>query len=182
MKKSAIYAIVAVVVIIIIVAAAATYVYMAPGGTSPTATPSPEPTALTVVDASTLQFSVAEDTNGAIVNYNFAAKSVNTTTEVLRMDILSDTANYSYIISRADSTSFFSQDNGLTWTASDFAADSTYIVAFDNYQTALVSWDGLSATYTYTTTDTEPPAGRVITISAIHVNPTLDDATYFTHS
>ena len=67
------------------------------GGTTPTPTPSPTP-APTVVDATTLQFSVTETTNGVALNYNFAAKNVNTTTEVIRMDIIDAAGNYSYII------------------------------------------------------------------------------------
>ena len=180
MNKKTIYIIVAILVIIIIAAAAAV-VFMGNGGGE--ATPTPEPTALTVVDASTLQFDVAETTNGQVVNYAFASKNVNTTTQVVRMDILGGEAgNFSYIIDIAAGTSFNSMDNGATWTASTtgFAADSDYVVAFADYQTNLVNWDGLSATYSFTTTETMPPAGRDIVISAIHVNPTLEDSLFAT--
>jgi hypothetical protein len=177
MNKKTIYIIVAVLVVVIVIAGAAAFLLMNNGGGGgATPTPTPEPTALTVVDASTLQFNVAETTSGVTLNYAFASKNVNTSTQVVRMDILS-TTNYSYIVDLGASTSFLSTDNGATWAASDFAADSAYIVAFADYQTALVNWDGHSAEYSYTASD-----GRGIVISAIHVNPTLDEATYFTHS
>ena len=184
MNKQTIYIIVAVLVVIIVIAGAAAYILMnngGNGGTTPTPTPSPTP-ALTVVDASTLQFDVAETTNGATLNYAFASKNVNSSTQVVRMDILSSTANYSYIIDIAAGTSFTSIDNGATWTASTtgFATDSAYVVAFADYQTALVNWDGHSATYSFTTTETMPPAGRGIVISAIHVNPTLASSLFAT--
>ncbi len=184
MNKKTIYAIVAVLVIIIVVAVAAVFLLGLGGGGPVTPTPTPTATPLTVVDANTLQFDVAETTDGVVLNYAFASKNVNTTEQVVRMDILGGEAgNFSYIIDIAAGTSFTSMDNGVTWTAGDFNTDLNYVVAFADYQTALVNWDGHSETYSFTTTDAlAPPAGRGIVISSIHVNPTLDDATYFSTS
>jgi uncharacterized protein YxeA len=175
MKKQTMYIIVAVLVIVIVVAGAAAFLLMnnGNGGTGATPTPTPEPTP-TVVDATTLQFSVAETTSGVTLNYNFAAKNVNTTTEVLRMDIIDAAGNYSYIIDLGASTSFLKINDGA-WTASDFNTDSSYIVAFSDYQTALINWNGHDATYSYTAA-----SGSSIVISAIHVNPTLPDSTFST--
>ncbi len=175
MNKKTMYLIVAVLVIVIIVAGAAAYILMGNGGggTTPTTTPSPTP-APTVVDANSLQFSVTETTNGAALNYNFAAKNVNTTSEVMRMDILGGSSgNYSYIINLATSTSYLKINDGA-WTASDFNTDSAYIVAFSDYQAALINWNGNDATYTYST------ATASIVISAIQVNPTLPDTLFST--
>ena len=176
MNKKTIYIIVAVLVVIIVIAGAAAYILMnngGNGGTTPTPTPSPTP-ALTVVDASTLQFSVAETTNGVTLNYNFAAKNVNTTTEVMRMDIIDTAGNYSYVIDLGTSKSSLKINDGA-WSASDFNTDMSYIVAFADYQTALVNWDGHAATYSYTA-----PSGASIVISALHVNPTLADSLFAT--
>ena len=175
MNKKTIYIIVAVLIVMIVVAAAAILLMNngGGGGTTPTPTPTAAPT-LTVVGASTLEFSVAETTNGALVTYNFAVKNVNTTTEVLRMDIPGGSVgNYSYIINLGDSTSYLSLDKGTTWTASDFNTDSSYIVAFADYVSNLVNWDGHAATYSYTASN-----GASIVISAIHVNPTLADSIF----
>jgi hypothetical protein len=175
MNKKTIYIIVAVLVVIIVIGAAA-YVLMnngGNGGTTPTPTPSPTQ-APTVVDASTLQFSVTETTNGVALNYNFAAKNVNTTTEVMRMDIIDAAGNYSYVIDLGAATSFLKSNDGA-WTASGFNTDVSYIVAFADYQTALVNWDGHAETYSYTAS-----SGSAIVISAIHVNPTLADSLFAT--
>lgn len=170
------YLIVAVLVIVIIIAGAAAYILMnnnGGGGTNPTPTPSPT-LAPTVVDATSLQFSVTETTNGAALNYNFAAKNVNTTSEVMRMDILGGSSgNYSYIINLGTSTSYLKVNDGA-WTPSTFNTDSNYIVAFSDYQTALINWNGHDATYTYST------ASASIVISAIQVNPTLSDSLFST--
>lgn len=175
MKKQTMYIIVAVLVIVIVVAGAAAYLLMnnGNGGTGATPTPTPEPTP-TVVDATTLQFSVAETTSGVTLNYNFAAKNVNTTTEVLRMDIIDAAGNYSYIIDLGASTSFTKVNDGA-WAASNFATDSAYIVTFSDHQTALINWNGHDATYTYTSGD------KSNVISAIHVNPTLADSLFATN-
>ena len=168
MNKKTIYIIVAVLIVVIVVAGAAAFLLM---GTTPTPTPVP-----TVVGATTLQFSVNETTNGALVTFNFAAKDVNTTNEVLRLDIPGGSlGNYSYIINLATSTSFFSADNGATWTASDFATDSSFVVLFADYQTNLVNWNGNDATYSYTAT-----SGASIVIYDISVNPTLADSLFAT--
>jgi hypothetical protein len=176
LNKKTIYIVVAVLVIIIVVAAAAILLMGNNGGT-PDATPTPTPAPQSVVDAETLVFNVAETTDGITLDYAFASKNVNTTTQVVRMDLFSDTANYSYIIDVGAQTSFVSTDNGATWSESHFDDDSAYVVAFADYQVALVNWDGHSETYSFTAED-----GRDIVISAIHVNAPLDDETYFTHS
>ena len=176
LNKKTIYIIVAVLVVVIVIAGAAAYLLTnngGNGGTTPTPTPSPTP-APTVVNATTLQFSVNETTSGVPLKYNFAAKNVNTTTEVMRMDILDSAGNYSYIINLGTSTSFLKINDGA-WAASDFNTDSAaYIVAFSDYQTALINWNGQDATYSYTT------ASSSIVISAIHVNPTLEDSLFAT--
>lgn len=174
MNKNTMYIIVAVLIVIIIVGAAAAYVLMNPGNGG-TPTPTATPTAPTVVGATTLQFVVTEDTNGQVVNYEFSAKNVNTTTVVIRANIPSDAGNYTYIINAGTEQSFISMDEGATWTASDFAADWTYVgTIFEGTVTQLVNWNGHDATYTYTT------AASTNTVSHIVVNPTLADSLFAT--
>ena len=175
MNKNTIYIIVAVLVVVIIIAGVAAYVYMNPGGTNgggPTPTPTPPPT---VVGATTLKFSVNETTNGALVTYKFAIKDVNTTNEMIRMDLIVGDNIYGYIIKVDSSTSFTSTDNGVTWTASDFATDSAFVTLARDSWTACVNWNGSDATYSYTAT-----SGASIVIYDISVNPTLADSLFAT--
>jgi hypothetical protein len=170
------YIIVAVLVIIIVVAGAAAYYLMnnnGNGGTNATPTPTPVPT---VVGASTLQFSVA-DSSGVI--YNYAIKGIawnasapNTANAAIRIDIPGGSAgNYTYIINAATMSASSTLDNGVTWTADTFATDWTqWSPMFNGYLTDLVGYDGHAVTFT----------ANGNTFSAIHINPTLDDATYFT--
>jgi hypothetical protein len=177
MNKKTMYAIVAVIVIVIIIAGAAAYILMGNGGGTTNATPTPAPTTTpTVVGASSLQFTVDETTSGGSpVTYNYAVKNFNASNEMLRVDIPGGSAgNYSYIIKLADSTSYLSADNGVTWTASDFATDAAFATSLNDYVTALVSWNGHDATYTYT-------AGSITNvISALHINPDLSDSMFAT--
>jgi hypothetical protein len=175
MNKKTMYIIVAVLIVIIIVGAAAAYVLMNPGngGTpSPTATPT---TAPTVVGASTLQFVVTENTSGAIVNYEFAAKNVNTSTVEVRVTIPSDAGNYTYILNAGTEKSFISMDEGATWTASTFATDWESVGAtFESTVTKLVSWNGHDATYSFSTATSSDVVSHIV------VNPTLADSLFAT--
>jgi hypothetical protein len=177
MNKKTMYIIVAVLIVIIIVGAAAAYVLMnqGNGGTpSPTATPTTAP-AQTVVGATTLQFVVTEDTSGAIVNYEFAAKNVNTSTVEIRVTIPSDAGNYSYILNAGTEKSFISMDEGATWTASDFTADWGYVGSlFESTVTQLVNWNGHDATYSFTTATSSDVVSHIV------VNPTLADSLFAT--
>jgi hypothetical protein len=101
---------------------------------------------------------------------------VNATDELLRVDIPGGEAgNYTYVVKLADSTSFISMDEGVTWSASDFATDVNFAVSLQDYMTNLANWNGHDATYSYTAA-----SGASIVISAIHVNPTLDDSIFNT--
>ena len=174
MNKKTIYIIVAVLVVVIVVAGAAILLMNNSGGGGTTPTPTPAP--VSVVGATSLQFTVNETTSGgAPVTYNYATKNFNASNEMLRVDIPGGAAgNYSYIIKLADSTSFLSTDNGATWTASSFATDANFATLLNDYVTKLQNWNGHDATYTYT-------SGAITNvISAIHVNPSLADSLFAT--
>ncbi len=177
MNKNTMYIIVAVLVIVIVVAGVAAYYMMnnnGNGGTSATPTPTPAP--VSVVGATSLQFTVDETTNGAnAVTYNYATRNFNASNEEIRVDIPGGSlGNYSFIVKLADSTSFISMDEGATWSASDFATDAAYVTALNDYVTALYNWNGHDESYTYTSGD------KTNVISAIHVNPPLPDSLFTT--
>ncbi|MCW3995161.1 MAG: hypothetical protein NWE98_03305 [Candidatus Bathyarchaeota archaeon] len=173
MNKKTIYIIVAVIVIIIIVAAAAAFVFLGTGG-GPSPTPTPTTTPVSVVGATSLQFTVDEttQTSGGPVQviYNYATRNFNQSNEELRVDI--PASNYSIIVKLADSTSYRSTDNGATWTAGVFNEDVAFASLLNDYVTQLYNWNGHDATYTYTVGDITN------VISAIHVNPTLPDSMF----
>jgi hypothetical protein len=170
------YIIVAVLVIVIVVAGVATYYLMNNGNGGTNATPTPTPAPLSVVGATSLQFTVDETTNGAnAVTYNYATRNFNASTEEIRVDIPGGSAgNYSFIVKLADSTSFISMDDGATWSASDFTTDAAYVTALNDYVTALYNWNGHDESYTYTSGD------KTNVISAIHISPSLPDALFAT--
>ena len=67
-----------------------------------------------------------------------------------------------------------SMDDGATWTASDFATDvQTLQYHSTTTLTNLANWNGPAET-----TPTLLQAALRFVISAIHVNPTLDDVTF----
>jgi hypothetical protein len=167
MNKRTMYIIVAVLVIVIVVAGAAAFVLL---------NPTPTPTAVaSVVGATSLQFSVNETTNGALVTYNFAGNNVNTSSLMLRVDIPGGSAgNYSYILSVSQQKSWDKVNDGA-WTTGNYTADwETWGAAWYNYDNALVNWNGSDQTYSYTS------AGSSITIFCIAVNPTIPDSTFAT--
>ena len=168
-----IYVVVAVLVIVIVGAGAYIYTYYGNGGTTD---PTPTPTPVSVAGATSLQFTVDETTSGGSpVTYNYATRNFNATNEELRLDIPGGEAgNYTYIVKIGDSTSYFSADNGVTWTASDFSLDSDFVVLLNDYVIKLGNWNGQDATYTYTSGDITN------VISAIQVNPTLEDSFFAT--
>jgi hypothetical protein len=167
MNKKTIYIVVAVLVVIIVAAGVGIWLLYY-NGTTPTATPS-------VVGASTLQFSVNETTNGALVTYEFAGKNVNTSSLMLKVDIPGGSAgNYSYVLNVSQQKSWDSI-NGGTWTEGNFTTDwSTWGAAWYNYVNNLVNWSG-TGDYSYTST-----SGSTITIYNIVVNPTIPDSTFQT--
>jgi hypothetical protein len=174
MNKKTIYIVVAVLVVVIVVAGAGILLLNGGnGGDEPQTTPTPEP--VSVADATSLQFTVEEDTDGAIVVYEFAAKNANTDEIVIRVDIPGDEASYSYIVDVAQEKSWYSLDEGATWEESDYTTDEWIVTSFNEHVTNLADWDGHAETYEYTA---ENEAS--IVISAIHVNPTLDDSLFAT--
>ena len=171
MKKSAIYAIVAVIVIIIVIAAV---ILLVPGilpGPSPSPTPTPSVAPGTLVaNATSLTYSANVTTNGATTEYKWAGKNMHSTNETLRVDF----ATYAYILDASVQKSWISTDSGATWTAGVFADDWTswgpqWSANVDN----LAHWTE-GDTYTYTETAT----GATVVLFNIVVNPTIPDSTF----
>ena len=179
MNKKTIYIIVAVLVVIIIIAGAAAYILMNNnGGGGTNATPTPAPTSVpTVVGASTLQINVNETSSAGTVTYMFSAKNMNTTTLVVRMDILGGSAgNYTYIVDTSAQKASSNINSGATWTSDDWPTDYAMVITpFNNYVTQLAdNWNGSDLTYTYTAS-----TGTIL-IYNICPNPTLPTSLFAT--
>jgi hypothetical protein len=169
MNKKTIYAIVAVIVVVLVVGIAG-YILLYGnlgngGGTTPTPTPTPD----TIVGASTVQFSVNETTNGATVIYNFACKNYNTSTELIRVDIPSDTGNYSYILNAGEQKSWSNVDG--TWTQDSAFDPGSFAMAFTNYANKLADQGNIND-LTYTAD------GNTYIIYCVAVNLPIADSTF----
>jgi hypothetical protein len=178
MKKNTIYIIVAVLVIVIIIAGAAAYLLTNNGGSGTTPTPTPSATPVpTVIGASTLQFNVNQTGTAGTVTYMFSAKNLNTTTLIVRMDILGGSAgNYSYIVDTSAQKAYSNINNAATWTSDDWPTDYAMVITpFNDYVTHLAdNWNGSDLTYTYTST-----TGTIL-IYSICPNPTLTTSLFAT--
>ncbi len=168
MNKKTIYIIVAVLVVVIVIAGVAAFVLLNNSGNGGTTQP------VSVVGATSLQFSVNETTNGALVTYEFAGNNVNTSSLMLRVDIPGGASgNYSYILSVSQQKSWDKVNDGA-WTEGNYTADwSTWGAAWYNYDTALVNWNG-TGDYTYTSGTSS------YTIYNIVVNATIPASTFAT--
>jgi hypothetical protein len=176
MNSKTMYILVAALVIVIVVAGVGIYLFMGTGGGGGGGGGGGENT-YTVANATSLQFSVNETTNGALVTYEFACKNMNdlnTSSAVIRLDIPGGAVgNYSYILNASEQKSWSSTDNGATWTEGSFATDwPMWGAAFNSYVTNLVNWSG-TGDYTYTDAN-----GNSNTIYNITVNPTLPDSLF----
>ena len=169
MNKKTIYIVVAVLVIVIVVAAAGVYLWSNNNGsTSTTPTPTPAPAA-TVVGANTLQFYVNETTSGATVNYEFQCKNFNTSTELIRVDIPSTTATYSYILNAGSQKSWSNQTG--TWTQDSAFDPSGFATVFTTHVNKLAA-QGNTNDLTHTS------GSSTYDIYCVAVNPTLADSLF----
>jgi hypothetical protein len=168
-NKKTIYIIVAILAVVIVAVAAAALLMNNDGTSEPTPTPEPQ----SVADATSIQFVATDNTNDLV--YDCAVRNINEVNEDVRLDMTVEGEVYSYIIKLEDSTSFLSMDSGETWTKTNFAEDSMYLLIVHGFIDELAeNWDGQATTFSYTADDTD------YVISNIKVNPTLEDSLFAT--
>jgi|WetSurMetagenome_2_1015567.scaffolds.fasta_scaffold108493_3 hypothetical protein len=167
MKKSLMYAIVAVVIIIIVIAGVAAWYYTGGMGGGGAATPTPSTTPVSVADATSLSF----NSTVAGVTYVWQGNNIHSNDVVFRVDL---PGGYSYILNAGTQKAWESTDGGATWTAGDFATDWTaWSGQWTDFVSNLVHWNGADATYPVN----DATVGDA-TVSAIVVNPTIPAATF----
>ncbi len=182
MKKSTIYAIVAVLVVVIIIAGVAAYYYGKGGnggsGTTPTPSPVPSATPVSIASATSLQFSADATSGGTTTTLNFAGENIGTSNLLIRIDL--PAYNQSYVLNYGHQASWTSTDGGKTWTLdSSFTNDNNIWGArWVGEVSALGNWTG---TGDYTYSSTTGGVTSTVKIYNIQVNPSLP-ASLFTTS
>jgi hypothetical protein len=175
MNKKTLYLVVAVIVVVLVVGVAG--VLLLNGGlgtTDPTVTPTPAPSVM-VSDATAIQFSVNQTTNGVVVTYGYTCKNLNAADEAVRIDMCLSEGNYSYIVDLGTQKSYASIDGGATWTATTFADDCTnYVTPFHAILDKLVANSNSGADYSYTDN------GSTYDVYCIVTNPTIDASVFAT--
>ncbi|MGE5556487.1 MAG: hypothetical protein ACM3UY_09585 [Methanocella sp.] len=172
MNKKTIYVVVAVIVVILIVGVAGVLLLNnSPSGGDTNPTPTPEPVA--VSEATSIQFAVEETSSETsdVVIYQFAAKNLDTETEILRVDMdMGELGKFSYIVDKGAEKSWTTMDEGATWSESNYADDlANYDALMHSYIDKMVEEGDNTEDVSYTT-DTAS-----ILITCIVTNPTLSD-------
>jgi hypothetical protein len=176
MNSKTMYILVGVLVIIIVAAGVGIYLFMGTGGEGGGNGGGETPVdTYTVANATSLQFDVNITTSGVVGTYNFAAKNLNSSDILLRVDsnpVVSDGTIYSNIMYASNQTAY-SNATG-TWAVSDFATDwPTWSTEFENYKTQLTSnWSG-TGDLSYT-----DASENAIVIFNIKVQPSLPDSLF----
>jgi hypothetical protein len=175
MNKKTIYLVVAVIVVVLVVGVAGVMLLNGNGGTTnSTPTPTPAPS-VTVSDATGIQFSANQTTEGVVVGYTYTCKNLNAADEAVRVDMCLAEGNYSYIIDLGTQKSYASIDGGATWTETTFADDCTnYVTPFHAIVDKLVANSNSGADYSYTDN------GSTYDVYCIAVNPTIDSSIFAT--
>lgn len=155
-----IYIVVAVLVVVIVVGVAGVMLLNqgGNGGTTPTPTPAP----VAVSDATSLQFTVVDETG----TYNYYARNIGSEMD-LAIQYVDATAGFSIIFDGAEHKSWSNMTG--TWTEGTFTSDwEQWYPLYEGYVDSLAHWTEGD----WTSTD-----GKT-TISGIKVNPTIDESCF----
>jgi hypothetical protein len=173
-KKIMVVLVTVVVIIVVAVAVAGAYLLMNSGGGGGTKN------TYTVANATSLQFNAEVSYQGATPTlFNWAAKNVDTTNMVLRLDILGGASgNYTYIMDHGAQTAWVSSNGTWTNFSSDFTNQWSTWVGTGKQWTGDVdhlaaNWSG-TGDYTYTGSAT----GATIRIYNVVINPALADSLF----
>jgi hypothetical protein len=165
------YVIVAVLVVVIVVAGAVTFLL-----SNNTNNPK-QNMVVNIADATSLQFTVNDTSQGTTTPYQFAGTNIGTSNLTIRVDLPSCNpggANYTYVLN-AGTQSAWNTTSGGAWIKDNFNnAWPLWGNMWSGYVSKLDAWNS-TATYSYTAS-----SGDSITIFDIHVNPALPSSTFQT--
>jgi hypothetical protein len=171
MNKKTIYIIVAVLLVVIIAASAVTLL-LNNNPNSPKQT-----TAVNIADATILQFTVNDTSQGTTTPYQFAGINIGTANLTIRVDLPSCNpggANYTYVLNAGTKSAWNTTSAGAWMTDNFNNAWPLWGNMWSGYVSKLDAWNS-TATYSYTAS-----SGDSITIIDIHVNPTIPNSNFQT--
>jgi hypothetical protein len=170
-NKQMIYASVAAVVIIVVVVVAGVYLFVNSGGGGGGGAKN----TYTVANATSLQIETNVTEQEVTVTHKWAAKNLNSTQLMLRLDLLGGEAgNYSYILIPSNQTAW-SAENGV-WTDVSGTFNTLWSV-WDTHWNNLVNelvanWSG-TGDHNYTASN-----GASVKVYSVSVNPSLADSLF----
>ena len=170
MNKNTIYII---AVLLVVIIAASTAVILLNNNPSP----NKQTTAVNIADASTLQFTVNDTSQGTTTPYQFTGINMGTANLTIRVDLPSCNpggANYTYVFN-AGTRSAWNKTSDASWMTDNFNnAWPLWGNMWSGYVSKLDVWYS-TTTYSYTASN-----GDAIIIFDIRVNPTVPNSTFQT--
>ncbi len=170
MNKNIIY-IIAVLLVVIIVASTAVILL------NNNQSPNKQTTAVNIADASSLQFTVNDTSQGTTTPYQFTGINIGSANLTIRVDLPSCNpggANYTYVFN-SGTQSAWNKTSDAAWMTDNFNnAYSLWGNMWSGYVSKLDAWNS-TATYSYTASN-----GDAIIIFDIRVNPTIPNSTFQT--
>jgi hypothetical protein len=170
MNKNTIYIIAVLLVVIIAVSAAVVLL-------NNNSNPNKQTTAVNIVDASSLQFTVNDTSQGTTTPYQFTGINIGKANLTIRVDLPSCNpggANYTYVFN-AGTQSAWNKTSDAAWMTDNFNnAWPLWGNMWSGYLSKLDAWNS-TATYSYTASN-----GDAIIIFDIRVNPTIPNSTFQT--
>lgn len=165
MNKKTIYIVVAVLVVVIVVAGAGILLLNGGDGGEPQATPTPPPS---VMDATSLQFTVEATIDGETSTTTYYAKGIGSSEAMLRIDLdLGEAGNLIYIINGAEHKAWM----GMAGEWSEAPFEETW----DDWNAL---WAGYVENLAHWTSGTYTSEDGTVKISNITLNPTLADSLF----
>jgi hypothetical protein len=172
MNKKTIYIIVAVLLVVIIAVSAVALTLNNNANNS-----NKQNTSVNIADATSLQFTVNDTSQGTTTPYQFSGINIGTANLTIRVDLPSCNPGgptYSYVLN-AGTQSAWNTTSNAAWITDNFnTAWPLWGNMWSGYVSKLDAWNS-TATYSYTASN-----GDAIKIFDIHVNPALPSSTFQT--
>jgi hypothetical protein len=124
--------------------------------------------------ATSLDFTIQVDTQGAVYTYQYRARNIGTPSLDIRVDMTSEQVNAAYIVSGSSQQAWLYSDGQWIDMSQSFNTYwDTWSESFEGYQTYLAEeWTGLQG-WTY-----DIPGDGSVTYTNIDINPSLPDSIF----
>ncbi|MFA5375069.1 MAG: hypothetical protein WC455_04855 [Dehalococcoidia bacterium] len=140
--------------------------------TEATSEPTEEPNEAAL--ATSLDFTIQVDSQGAVYTYQYRARNIGTNLLDIRVDMTSAQVNAAYIVSGSSQQAWLYSDGQWIDMSQSFNTYwDTWSESFEGYQTYLAEeWTGLQG-WTY-----DIPGDGSVTYTNIDINPSLPDSIF----